>query len=120
MFWDTWDYWTDDRKTKKIKSYRRKSNYYEKKSNNLEDYLTEINSLIRDAESHYNLGKRNASTEVNDVMKYKYYQAESNMYSQTESILSHLKAKRDILKNQLQVAKNLWKKYYNLAIKEDY
>lgn len=120
MFWDTWDYFTDDSKTKKIKSYRRKSNYYEKKSNTLEDYLNEINSLIRDAEDNYNLGRAKISTDIVNVIKYQYYEAESDMHDQSESILSHLRTKRDTLSRQLQIAKSLRKKYYNLAIREDY
>lgn len=119
MFWDTCDFWTDDSKTRQVKAYRRKSNYYEKKKKSLENYLDIINGMLQEAENNYHLGTYTTIGSQDDVLHCLYFETESKMYQQTDELLESLKTKKESLKKQKDKAKELYQKYYNLAIKED-
>lgn len=117
MFWDTWDYWTDDSKTKEIKSYRRKSNYYEDKYNTLSDSLITINRAISEAKENYKLIGSSISYVNDDIINKRYYDTEATLYSQLSSIISDLEDQRNILIRQKNIAYDLYKTYYGKAIK---
>lgn len=120
MFYDTTEWWTDSSQTKKVKAYRRKANYYERKREDLQDYLDKINNLLSRAESDYGLGTRNISTVVDAVLEYKFYEVESEMFRKTEEIINSLKNKRDVIVAEKEKASTLRQKYYNVARQEDY
>ena len=117
MFWDTWDYWTDDSKTKKIKSYRRKSNYYEEKYNSLSSSLTTINRLLSDAKQNYKLIGTGITYVNDDVINRRYYDTEANLYNKLSNVITDLENCRDIISTQKNNAYNLYQTYYRKAIK---
>lgn len=120
MFYDTTEWWTDSNQTKKVKAYRRKSNYYESKKDDLQQSIDKINRLLKQVESDYGLGTHNISTVYDNVLEYKFYEVETAMFKKTEDIIKILKTKRDVIVAEKNTASSLRKKYYNLAKREDY
>ncbi|MEF9920491.1 MAG: hypothetical protein RR945_05695 [Erysipelotrichaceae bacterium] len=120
MFWDIYDLWGDSNQTLKVKALRRKSNYYEDKYDDLNDYLSTINKLLGSAENTYGLYSKTISCANGNVLQHTYYESESNMYNEADSIITLLEGKRDIIKQQKNSAYDLYRYYYNRAIKEDY
>ena len=116
MFWDTWDYWTDDPKTKRIKSYRRKSNYYEEKYNTLSDSLTTIDRLLSDAKYHYNLIGTGITYVNDDVINRRYYDTETTLYKKVSVIINDLEDSKRIISTQKNNAYQLYVTYYRKAM----
>lgn len=117
MFWDTWDFWSDDAETRQIKKYRRKSNYYESKYDELSDSLERINTLLSDVKWNYGLTNSVTMYVTDDVMKYQYAECEESLKQKLESIIDAMECKRDIIAREKNVAYSLYRKYYKLAIR---
>lgn len=119
MFYDTVDWFSDSNKTKKIKAYRRKSNYYESKSDDLQRSINKLNKLLNRAKSDYRLGSHNITTSIEHVLKYRFYHAETAMFKKTEELIGVLENKKNTVVSEKNKANTLYKKYYNLAQRED-
>ena len=119
MFWDTMDFFTDSQKIKRVKSYRRKSNYYESKSDSLSRSLVVIDHELSDAKSDYGLGNASISGSKDNILTYRYYNTETSMHNQTARLLSQLENQRNVLKQARDEAQRLYREYYNFAIRED-
>lgn len=119
MFWDTTDFWTDSSKTKKIKAYRRKSNYYEAKTDDLQELVDEIDRLLNTAQTGYGMVRGAISTSVENVTKYKFYELETIVFRKAQENIEKLSTKKAAVNTQKNRAYSLYRKYYNLARRED-
>lgn len=117
MFWDTWDHWGDDPKTKEIKSYRRKSNYYEDKYNYLTNSLSTINRLLSEAKQNYNLIGTGIAYVNDDIINRRYYDTEAEMFKKLSTVITDLEKQRNTVTTQKDNAYNLYQQYYRKAIK---
>lgn len=115
MFYNTSDSWFDDDETRKIKKYRRMSNYYESKYNNLLDSYIEINNLISDVKNNYGLDKSVIKYVSDDVMRYQYSECEDKMISEIWEVIEYFEEKLDLIGKQRDVAYELYKQYHNLG-----
>ena len=116
MFYNTWDSWFDDDETRKLKKYRRMSNYYESKYNNLYDSYIEINNLMSDVKNNYGLDKSVIKYVSDDVMRYQYSECEDKMISKIWEVIDYFEEMQDLIGRQRDNAYELYIKYYNLAI----
>lgn len=117
MFYDTWDFWFDDDETRKIKKYRRMSNYYENKYNNLLDSYIEINNLMFDVKNNYRLDQNVIKYVTGDVVRYQYSECEDKMISKIWEVIDYFEEMQDLIGKQRDNAYELYIKYYNLAIR---
>lgn len=119
MFWDVNDFWTDSSKTKKVKAYRRKSNYYEKKTDTLQEELNEINRLLNSAESGYGMMRGGITTSVENSVEYQFYESKTRVLKKAQENIGILISKRDVINAQKNNVYSLYRRYYTLARRED-
>lgn len=117
MFWDTIDLFTDSPQASQTKKYRRKSNYYEDKSQRIENLLRTCKTMLEQTQNTYKLGSHSISTSMENVMCYRYYEEKTYLFEQTNNKLDRFNEKIQILNRELTKAQTLHQKYYNLAIR---
>lgn len=120
MFWDTSNLWFDDERTKKIKELRRRSNYYEQKYDDLDSYVKSVDRLLSKVIDTYGIWSKSYTCQSDNVLEYKYDDAKSDVYTDTDKIVKKYEPKRNTLKTQRDEAYRLYRYYYNKAMREDY
>lgn len=106
--------------TRRVKEYRRKSNYYEEKYESIVDLLSKLNQQLSDIKSNYGLEDYAPSYVRDDIVQYQYGECEGKLKKKISTLLSKLESKRDVLIVQQRIVYDLFITYYNYAIWEEY